>query len=526
MANLQIRKKSDKVWEHIPDDNIQPFIISKFYFSADGLEFQVVEQGQSRRNKYALGNISVFDDTSGGSAETFSTMTELALRLEVLRYPAFYRDGETVEFNLIIEEDGELPISNVNKLIINGATVTNNNDGSVTITITGGGGGADSFLELTDTPSSYSGQGGKVVSVKSDASGLEFTEGGSGGTQTLQDVRDENPNVSVENPDDENNTGVWNSLQYVDDQLQVEEKLRITGLSGTNQQITERFQSSNTNQIQGSEFNTVTENGVNSVLGVEQGKVVINQEIQSPTETGSHKIELDPVVGVDVVFKTASDETAGTKLLATREWVNANVGGGGIESVTGDGVDNTDPLNPVISYPTRSDIGLGNVDNTSDEDKPISTATLTALNLKEDKTSVFILSSPYSLTSQTALQSIMGHSFNVVAGTYRFKMRFSGSSFASSNNLLFGTLGTATVTFISWDSNANKQNAFPATNQINVGNSTSATSITGSSSATNGAGLVEGVVTFSDSGTFILAIGMGTASAASIDSGTLELTKI
>jgi len=32
-------------------------------------------------------------------------------------------------------------------------------------------------------------------------------------------------------------------------------------------------------------------------------------------------------------------------------------GGGSVESVTGDGVDNTDPANPVISYPTPADIG-------------------------------------------------------------------------------------------------------------------------------------------------------------------------
>jgi len=37
-----------------------------------------------------------------------------------------------------------------------------------------GGGGASTFLELTDTPSSYSGSGGKVVRVKSTEDGLEF----------------------------------------------------------------------------------------------------------------------------------------------------------------------------------------------------------------------------------------------------------------------------------------------------------------------------------------------------------------
>lgn len=65
--------------------------------------------------------------------------------------------------------------------------------------------------------------------------------------------------------------------------------------------------------------------------------------------------------------------------------INASGGDSGtVESVTGDGVDNTDPANPVISYPDPSDIGLGNVDNTSDTNKPVSTATQTALNLKLD----------------------------------------------------------------------------------------------------------------------------------------------
>lgn len=39
----------------------------------------------------------------------------------------------------------------------------------------------DDFLSLTDTPNAYTGQGGKVVAVKSDVSGLEFIAGGGGG---------------------------------------------------------------------------------------------------------------------------------------------------------------------------------------------------------------------------------------------------------------------------------------------------------------------------------------------------------
>lgn len=59
---------------------------------------------------------------------------------------------------------------------------------------------------------------------------------------------------------------------------------------------------------------------------------------------------------------------------------NGGGSGGGVQSVTGDGVDNTDPSNPVISYPDKADIGLGNVDNTSDLDKPVSNATQAAIN--------------------------------------------------------------------------------------------------------------------------------------------------
>ena len=53
-----------------------------------------------------------------------------------------------------------------------------------------GGGGISTLTGLTDTPVSYSGAGGKVVKVKSDASGIEFVSGGAGvsGFDDLDDV--------------------------------------------------------------------------------------------------------------------------------------------------------------------------------------------------------------------------------------------------------------------------------------------------------------------------------------------------
>jgi hypothetical protein len=55
------------------------------------------------------------------------------------------------------------------------------------------------FLSLGDTPSSYSGQGGKSVAVKADESGLEFvTSGGGGGVQSV--TGDGVDNTDPDNP--------------------------------------------------------------------------------------------------------------------------------------------------------------------------------------------------------------------------------------------------------------------------------------------------------------------------------------
>lgn len=61
---------------------------------------------------------------------------------------------------------------------------------------------------------------------------------------------------------------------------------------------------------------------------------------------------------------------------------------GGVQGVTGADpitVNNTDPLNPIVGWAgDKTDVGLDNVDNTADIDKPISTQTQLALNNKEN----------------------------------------------------------------------------------------------------------------------------------------------
>jgi hypothetical protein len=60
---------------------------------------------------------------------------------------------------------------------------------------------------------------------------------------------------------------------------------------------------------------------------------------------------------------------------------------------------------PVINTPTgivKGDVGLGNVDNTSDANKPVSTATQTALNLKANLASPTFTGTPAAPTASAA----------------------------------------------------------------------------------------------------------------------------
>ncbi|HET6622722.1 MAG TPA: hypothetical protein VFG56_02190, partial [Candidatus Saccharimonadales bacterium] len=63
--------------------------------------------------------------------------------------------------------------------------------------------------------------------------------------------------------------------------------------------------------------------------------------------------------------------------------INSAGGSGAVSSVNGQTGDVT---------LTKADVGLGNVDNTSDANKPVSTATQTALDLKMDASQAFALS--------------------------------------------------------------------------------------------------------------------------------------
>ena len=99
-----------------------------------------------------------------------------------------YSDVDVIQLNGLSSEPSTAPLNNARMYY-------NSSDNKVYLSKNGGSyeelgaGGASSFTDLTDTPSSYSGQAGKYIKVKSDESGLEFdTPSGSGDITAVGDV--------------------------------------------------------------------------------------------------------------------------------------------------------------------------------------------------------------------------------------------------------------------------------------------------------------------------------------------------
>lgn len=90
------------------------------------------------------------------------------------------------------------------------------------------------------------------------------------------------------------------------------------------------------------------------------------------------------------------------------------VGGGGSGNHSGLTLD--DGSNPHGT--TKADVGLANANNTSDADKPVSTATQTALNLKAqsgDNVSIFVNDAAYITSAGVPVDSVFGRTGIVAA---------------------------------------------------------------------------------------------------------------
>lgn len=137
MATLLIEKNSLNVWTHTPSD-FQPYILTQFYAKSNGDIFMVFEFSGVQRGSYHYSDISIKDGAN--PLETgFTSINQVMLRLEELKYVGFEFDGDVVPADLISTDpsnaliegtDGKLFVPEVSGEVI--TTNTNITSSSLT----------------------------------------------------------------------------------------------------------------------------------------------------------------------------------------------------------------------------------------------------------------------------------------------------------------------------------------------------------------------------------------------------------
>lgn len=106
-------------------------------------------------------------------------------------------------------------------------------------------------------------------------------------------------------------------------------------------------------------------------------------------------------------------------------------------------VDNSDKVSSVAGKTgavtlSKTDVGLGNVDNTSDVNKPVSTATQTALNLKANLASP-ALTTPVITGTREKLTAMSANTVDLATGNYFTKTISGATTFTVTNVPATGT---------------------------------------------------------------------------------------
>ena len=255
---------------------------------------------------------------------------------------------------------------------------------------------AVNFLSLFDTPASYIGEGTRAVVVKASEDGIEFSTVSAGGGHVIQDEGVSLANRAylnfvgdgIEATDNAGNNATDVTISGIGDAVKIHgQDIDVTGLSD--------------NQL------LIYKSGSSSWLLTDQATLVVT-DLAFANRTAT-SFDITSSTGSDATVTGATGTLAGA--LTAADWQTIQdlpttylgIGHGSdtgnphstsFSNLTGSARDNADLTAELdlkldisgngsqLTGLTAAQVGLDQVDNTSDLDKPISTATQTALDLK------------------------------------------------------------------------------------------------------------------------------------------------
>jgi hypothetical protein len=162
---------------------------------------------------------------------------------------------------------------------------------------------------------------------------------------------------------------------------------KVTGVSdaeiGYLANVTSDIQTQLNNKLASADLDEAAQEAVNTALVAGTG---LDKTYDDNANTIT--IDIDSTVATktyaDAAVSTHNDDTenvhgiANTALLATKEYADTAEA----DAITAAGTAADGKISTAVAALTKSSVGLGNVDNTSDANKPVSSATQTALDLK------------------------------------------------------------------------------------------------------------------------------------------------
>ena len=209
--------------------------------------------------------------------------------------------------------------------------------------------------------------------------------------------------------------------------------------------------------------------GITTALG-------LKAPLASPTFTGTVTVPT-PVSNTDASTKVYVDSTASTTAsaaataLTNHEADTTNIHGIADTSILVTTTGTQTLTNKTITTPAglvKGDVGLGNVDNTADTAKPVSTAQQTALNLKANLESPTFTGTPTLPTGTIAVTKSPGNNSTAIATTAYVDNQASAAASALALDGLSDTTITSASSgqFLKWNGSAWINDNVPVINSI------------------------------------------------------------